>query len=139
MKDCSKERLLVVDDDLDLLRDVKALLEKTGYQVQTASNGRAALKLTDSVQFDLVLLDINFPELSGSKERSMDGIEVLRAIRDASKLPVIMLSATNISSVKAMALILGADDYMHKPFDPVELSARIEAVLRRSHPDVSKN
>jgi DNA-binding response OmpR family regulator len=139
MKDCSKERLLVVDDDLDLLRDVKALLEKTGYQVQTASNGRAALKLTDSVQFDLVLLDINFPELSGSTERSMDGIEVLRAIRDASKLPVIMLSATNISSVKAMALILGADDYMHKPFDPVELSARIEAVLRRSHPDVSKN
>lgn len=139
MKDCSKERLLLVDDDLDLLRDVKAYLEKTGYQVQTASNGRAALKLTDSVKFDLVLLDINFPELSDSKDRSMDGIEVLRTIRDASNLPVIMLSATNISSVKAMALTLGADDYMHKPFDPVELSARIQAVLRRSHPDVSEN
>lgn len=139
MKNCAKDKLLLVDDDLDLLRDVRAHLERIGYDVQTASDGRAALKLTDSVQFDLVVLDINFPELNDSKDRSIDGIEVLRTLRDAGSLPVIMLSATNISSVKAMALTLGADDYMHKPFDPVELSARIQAVLRRSHPEVPEN
>lgn len=139
MKDCSKERLLLVDDDLVLLRDMKVYLEKVGYQVETASDGRSALKLIDSVQIDLVVLDINFPEFNDSKDRSIDGIEVLRTLRDAGSLPVIMLSATNISSVKAMALTLGADDYIHKPFDPVELSARIQAVLRRSHPDVPEN
>lgn len=139
MTDSPQDKLLLVDDDLELLRDVRAHLETMGYDVQTASDGRAALTLTAAVQFDLVVLDINFPEINDSRGRSIDGIEVLRMLRDAGSLPVIMLSATNISSVKAMALTLGANDYMHKPVDLWELSAHIQAVLRLCHPDVLEN
>lgn len=132
MTDSKKSRILVVDDDAEVLRDVKSHLEKLGYEVRTAADGRGALALAKTVHFDLVVLDINFPELSIRRDRSIDGIEVLRLLRDEGSVPVLMLSSTNISSVKVMALTLGADDYVPKPFDLRELGARIEAILRRS-------
>lgn len=132
MMDTKRIKILVVDDDADVLRDVKRHLEALSYDVRTAADGRAALALAKSVQFDLIVLDINFPELSIRKDRAIDGIEVLRMIRDEGSVPVLMLSSTNISSVKVMALTLGADDYVPKPFDLRELGARIEAILRRS-------
>jgi DNA-binding response OmpR family regulator len=127
---------LVVDDDLQLLRDIQQHLEKLGYEVAIASDGRSALALAKSTAFDLVVLDINFPDVTTRNGRSIDGIEVLRALRDAGTVPILMLSSTNISAVKVMALTLGADDYVPKPFDLQELSARIEAILRRSRDDV---
>jgi len=127
-----KRRILVVDDDVKLLREVQAHLEKLGYEVSTASDGRAALALAKSTEPDLVVLDINFPEDKKRTERTLDGIEVLRTLRDSGSVPVLMLSSTNSSSVKVMTLTIGADDYVPKPFDLQELSARIEAILRRS-------
>lgn len=123
---------MVVDDDLKLLRDVQKHLEKQGYEVATASDGRSAVALAKSMELDLVVLDINFPDTTTKKERSIDGIEVLRMLRDAGNIPILMLSSTNISAVKVMTLTIGADDYVPKPFHLQELSARIEAILRRS-------
>lgn len=127
-----KSTILVVDDDVKLLREVKSHLEKLGYVVLTASDGRTALTLAESKELNLVVLDINFPDSKTRGERSIDGIEVLRSLRDSSDVPVLMLSSTNIMAVKVMTLTIGADDYMPKPFDLQELSARIEAILRRS-------
>jgi two-component system alkaline phosphatase synthesis response regulator PhoP len=127
-----KKGILVVDDDVKLLREVQVHLERLGYEVATAADGRSALELAKSKALDLVVLDINFPEDKKRKERALDGIEVLRTLRESCSVPVLMLSSTNSSSVKVMALTIGADDYVPKPFDLHELSARIEAILRRS-------
>ena len=132
MTKSSKTKILVVDDDLKVLRDVQKHLEKLGYDVETASDGRSALAIAKSMALDLVVLDINFPDVKTNKERSIDGIEVLRMLRDTGNVPILMLSSTNISAVKVMALTIGADDYVPKPFDLQELGARIEAILRRS-------
>jgi len=134
----SKGKILVVDDDARLLQEVKAHLEKLGYEVATAADGRVALSLAKSMEFDLVVLDINFPDIKTKRERSIDGIEVLRMLRDSGNVPILMLSSTIISAVKVMALTIGADDYVPKPFDLHELSARIEAILRRSRDEVQR-
>ena len=139
MTEAKKSKILVVDDDADVQREVKKHLEKLGYDVKTAADGRAALTLAKSESFDLVVLDINFPELSIRQNRSIDGIEVLRLLRDEGSVPVLMLSSTNIASVKVMALTLGADDYVPKPFDLHELTARIQAILRRSGSDQAED
>ena len=136
MTKASKSKILVVDDDLKLLRDVQKHLEKQGYEVATAADGRSAVALAKSMELDLVVLDINFPDITTKKERSIDGIEVLRKLRDSGNVPILMLSSTNISAVKVMALTIGADDYVPKPFDLRELSARIDAILRRSREEV---
>jgi DNA-binding response OmpR family regulator len=128
----SKHKILVVDDDIKLLRDVQQHLEKQGYEVATAADGRSALSLAKSKIFDLVVLDINFPDDKKNRERSIDGIETLRMLRDSDNIPILMLSSTNISAVKVMALTIGADDYVAKPFELQELGARIEAILRRT-------
>ncbi len=128
----SKTKILVVDDDVNLLAEVKPHLEKLGYEVITAADGRDALAAARSMELDLVVLDINFPDTKAKNRRPMDGIEVLHLLRDMSNVPVLMLSSTNISAVKVMTLAIGADDYVAKPFDLPELSARIEAILRRS-------
>ncbi len=125
-----------MDDDRKLLRDVQKHLENQGYEVTTAADGRSAVALAKSMELDLVVLDINFPDTTTKGERSIDGIEVLRKIRDSGNVPVLMLSSTNISAVKVMALTIGADDYVPKPFHFQELSARIEAILRRSKDEV---
>ncbi|MBI5091851.1 MAG: response regulator transcription factor [Candidatus Hydrogenedentes bacterium] len=127
-----KSKILIVDDDSKLLRAVQTHLEKLGYEVATAADGRSALAAAKSMAFDLVVLDINFPDITTKKERSLDGIEVLRTLRDSDSVPILMLSSTNISAVKVMTLALGADDYVSKPFDLQELGARVEAILRRS-------
>lgn len=132
MPDPSKLKILVVDDDAGILKAVKSHLERMGYQVRTASDGRAALALAKSEIFDMVVLDICFPDPAAGRGYSIDGIEVLRILRDAGRIPVIMLSSTNIPSVKVMALTIGADDYLTKPFEVLELSARIEAIFRRT-------
>jgi DNA-binding response OmpR family regulator len=128
----SKRRILVVDDDAKLLQEVKSHLEKLSYEVATAADGHTAVALSESMDLDLVVLDINFPAITANGERSIDGIEVLRRLRDSGTVPILMLSSTNISAVKVMTLAIGADDYVPKPFDLPELSARIEAILRRS-------
>ena len=127
----SKTRILVVDDNTQVLREVASHLRELGYEVATARDGSSALKLAQSLTPDLVVLDINFPVSKTSENLTIDGVEVLRRLRESGGVPVLMLSSTNIAAVKVMALSIGADDYMSKPFDFHELSARIAAILRR--------
>ena len=130
-----KSKIMVVDDDARVCQEVKSHLESLGYEVVTAADGLAALALAKSAELDLVVLDINFPNVKANRERSMDGIEILRRLRDLGDCPILMLSATSISAVKVMTLAIGADDYVPKPFDLEELSARVAAILRRSRGD----
>ncbi len=132
MTTVAKTKILLVDDDQKILREIRSHLEKLGYEVSSAEDGASALNLANSTLPDLVVLDINFPESSTSRRLTVDGIEVLRRLRESGNVPVLMLSATNIASVKVMALSIGADDYVSKPFDIQELGARIEAILRRA-------
>jgi two-component system alkaline phosphatase synthesis response regulator PhoP len=116
-------KILVVDDELTLLNTVRAYLEQEGYTVQTAADGRSALLIFREFQPDLVVLDIMLPEL--------DGLEVLRQVRQSSDAYIIMLTARADDTDKIIGLGLGADDYVTKPFSPRELVARIKAALRR--------
>jgi two-component system alkaline phosphatase synthesis response regulator PhoP len=116
-------KILVVDDEQTLLNTVRAYLEQEGYTVQTAVDGRTALLIFRDFQPDLVVLDIMLPEV--------DGLEVLRQLRQTSDVYVIMLTAKADEADKVIGLGLGADDYVTKPFSPRELVARIKAALRR--------
>lgn len=116
-------KILVVDDEVTLLNTVRAYLEQAGYTVQTATDGRSALYLFRQFQPDLVVLDIMLPEI--------DGLEVLRQLRQSSEVYVIMLTAKADEVDKVIGLGLGADDYVTKPFSPRELVARVKAALRR--------
>lgn len=126
-----KHKILVVDDDAKVLRDVEAHLERRGCDVEGFVDGRAALERARSWEPDLIILDISLDDSRPVTVKPLDGIEVLRRLRDSGNTPVLMLSATNSAVVKVMALSLGADDYLIKPFDLDELSARIDAILRR--------
>lgn len=128
------EKILVVEDENEALVRTRQVLENDGYTVTTATNGRDALALIAESSPDLVVLDIN---LDGGDngvhgEPAMDGIEVLRQMRKDSDACVLMLTTTSISYVKVAALTMGADDYLTKPFDPKELTARVQAILRRA-------
>ncbi len=116
-------KILVVDDELTLLKTVRAYLEQEGYTVRTATDGRTALHTFRDFQPDLLVLDIMLPEI--------DGLELLRQIRQTSDVYVIMLTARADETDKIVGLTLGADDYVTKPFSPRELVARIKAALRR--------
>lgn len=116
-------KILVVDDELTLLNTVRAYLEQEGYSVQMAADGRSALRIFREYQPDLVVLDIMLPEI--------DGLEVLRQLRQTSDVYVIMLTAKADEADKVIGLGMGADDYVTKPFSPRELVARIKATLRR--------
>lgn len=126
----TKSNILVVDDDRKIARQVQSHLEKLGYEVSIVSDAHAAMDIVQAAEPDLVVLDINFPE-SETEERNIDGIELLRKLRESTKARVLMLSATKVSAVKVMALSMGADDYVSKPFDVEELGARVGAILRR--------
>lgn len=128
----SKVKILVVDDDRKLLQKVRSHLEKRGYEVATAEDGTSALELVQSFSPNLVVLDINFPDSKKSRSQNIDGVEVLGRLREAGNLPILMLSTSNIPAVKAMALSMGADDYVTKPVEMKELCTRIAAVLRRT-------
>jgi two-component system KDP operon response regulator KdpE len=117
-------RVLVVDDEPDLLRAVQLYLEDQGYLVLTAEHGLDALEAVRTKLPDLVVLDVRMPE--------MDGFEVLQRVREGSNVPVIMLTVQGEERDKVRGLRLGADDYVTKPFSQRELAARIAAVLRRA-------
>ncbi|MCL6642335.1 MAG: response regulator transcription factor [Candidatus Bipolaricaulota bacterium] len=119
-------KILVVDDDTDIVRLLKYFLEAKGRQVQTASSGTAALELFKKEPPDLVILDVVMP--------GMDGWAVLQKIRESSQVPVLMLTGKDAPTDKAKGLLSGADDYIAKPFDLAELEARIVAVMRRYKP-----
>jgi DNA-binding response OmpR family regulator len=119
--------VLVVDDDPDIRTVVGGVLQRAGFEVGTASDGRTALRLLFDQRFDLVILDLGLGE--------MDGMEVLGRIREMSDLPVLVLTARGLEHDKVTALHQGADDYLTKPFSNNELVARSLALLRRAgHP-----
>ena len=117
-------RILLVDDEPNILGTLAPLLRARGYDVFTAMNGRAALETSDREKPDLIVLDLGLPDI--------DGVEVCRQIRDGSGVPIVVLSARGGESDKVRALDVGADDYVTKPFGAEELLARIRAALRRS-------
>jgi two-component system KDP operon response regulator KdpE len=119
-----KTCILVVDDEVSIIRFVSAHLRKEGYEIITASNGEEALLRAEEENPTLVLLDIMMPK--------MDGFEVCRRLREWSQVPIIMLSVKGEESDKVKCLDLGADDYVTKPFGGEELLARVRAVLRRA-------
>jgi DNA-binding response OmpR family regulator len=116
-------RILVVDDDPGIVKVVRAYLEKAGFQVLVAYDGKKALHIARHDKPHLVILDLMLPE--------MDGWDVCRALRRESDVPIIMLTARVEDTDKLIGLELGADDYVTKPFSPQELVARVRAVLRR--------
>jgi DNA-binding response OmpR family regulator len=117
-------RLLLVDDDAGVRASLSAFLTRTGFQVETASDGAQALSALEKSKPDLVVMDVLMPRL--------DGRETLRRMRQAENFtPVILLTQVGEATERAMALEEGADDYINKPFEPHELVARIRAVLRR--------
>lgn len=119
------KKILVVDDEPSIVTLVKFNLEKSGFTVDTAADGRSAVELSKQSNYDLMVLDIMLPEL--------DGIEVLKELRKTGiDTPVILLTAKDEELDKIIGLELGADDYMTKPFSPRELTARAKAILRRA-------
>lgn len=117
------ERILVVDDEIRIARFIELELKYEGYEVQVRYNGREGLSALKDTPFDLIILDVMMPDLSG--------IEVLRRVRQNSDIPVIMLTAKGETMDKVMGLDFGADDYLTKPFEIEELLARIRSALRR--------
>ena len=117
-------KLLIIEDEASFHEALSFLLEKEGYQVNVAENGREGLEAFKADVYDLVLLDLMIPEISG--------IDVCRAIRAISPTPIIMLTAKDSEIDKVVGLELGADDYVTKPYSSRELVARIKTVLRRS-------
>lgn len=120
-------KILVVDDDLNICELLKLYLENDGYTVITANDGQEAVNAFLSKSPDLVLLDIMLPKI--------DGWQVCREIRKTSSVPIIMLTAKSETFDKVLGLELGADDYVVKPFDAKEVMARVKAVLRRTKGD----
>ena len=116
-------RILVVDDEKTLVKGMKFNLENEGYEVECAYDGAAALELAREGRFDLIILDVMMPE--------MDGLEACMKIREFSNVPIIMLTAKSEDADKLMGFECGADDYVTKPFTPMELMARVNSQLRR--------
>lgn len=123
---CRRPHVMVIDDDQEMLRMLKRALELEGYDATMSTDGHSALTLLEDHKPDLVILDIMMPGL--------DGFQVLKLIRQRSNVPVIMLTARCEVTSLQKALVLGADDYVRKPFRIRELLARIKAKLRRAEP-----
>jgi DNA-binding response OmpR family regulator len=124
-----KTTLLVADDEPDLLAELKPLLQRSGYEVVTAVNGVDALATIATHKPALIILDLLMPHL--------DGREVVRRLREQGDwTPVILLTQVDTASERVLSLQEGADDYLNKPFDPLELLARIQAVLRRTQGEI---
>ncbi|HWJ49628.1 MAG TPA: response regulator transcription factor [Solirubrobacteraceae bacterium] len=126
----SRARVLVVDDDAVLRQLLHGMLERAGYEVSEALDGRAGLRELYATSTDLVILDVEMPEL--------DGWATLERIRDLSDVPVLMLTARDTELERVRGLRGGADDYMIKPFGNQELLARVDALLRRARPRVEE-
>ena len=117
-------RILVVDDEKLLVKGMKFNLENEGYEVECAYDGASAVELAREGTFDLIVLDVMMPEV--------DGLEACMRIREFSNVPVIMLTAKSEDADKLMGFECGADDYLTKPFNVLELKARVRALLRRA-------
>ena len=123
------QKILLVEDEASIARFVELELGHEGYEVVKAEDGREGLRLAGEGGFDLVLLDVMLPKL--------DGIVVCQRIRETSNVPIIMLTAKGEDMDKILGLEYGADDYMTKPFNILEVKARIKSILRRATPAVS--
>jgi two-component system alkaline phosphatase synthesis response regulator PhoP/OmpR family response regulator RpaB len=119
----SKYRILVVDDDKDIVQTIKGNLELDGYEVLTALDGRTCLQLAREYRPDLVILDLNLPDI--------DGIKACQIMRREFEFPIMMLTARDGLADKVLGLECGADDYIVKPFNYLELSARIKSIFKR--------
>ena len=117
-------RILVVDDEKVLVKGIKFNLENEGYQVETGSDGEEAVEKAGSQRFDLIILDLMMPKI--------DGLQACMKIREFSNVPIIMLTARSEDADKIIGFECGADDYITKPFNILEVKARIRALLRRS-------
>ncbi|MDR1570267.1 MAG: response regulator transcription factor [Oscillospiraceae bacterium] len=118
------KRLLLVDDEPLILKGLKYSLEQDGYEVDSASDGEEAMRMFSNRLYDLILLDVMLPEING--------IEVCQRIRERSNVPIIMLTAKGEDMDKILGLEYGADDYMTKPFNILEVKARVKSILRRT-------
>ena len=118
-------KILVVDDEELLVKGIRFNLQNDGYEVITGSNGLDAVRIVEEASPDLVVLDVMMPE--------MDGLSACSRIREFSDIPIILLTAKTDDMDKLMGFDCGADDYLTKPFNILELKARIRALLRRSH------
>jgi DNA-binding response OmpR family regulator len=116
--------ILVVDDEPKITKLLRDYLERSGFGVRTAADGKSALSVARTDKPDLVLLDLGLPR--------MDGLDVTRELRKLSNVPIIMLTARSEESDKLIGLEIGADDYITKPFSPKEVVARVRAVFRRA-------
>ncbi|MDD7683820.1 MAG: response regulator transcription factor, partial [Clostridium sp.] len=119
------KKILIAEDDEDIVGLLRLYLEKDGYEIISVDNGEDAFKIVKSKQISLAILDIMMPK--------MNGYELTKKIREITKIPIIILSAKNHDSEKILGLDLGADDYLTKPFNPLEVVARVKAILRRSY------
>ena len=119
-----QKHILLVEDDESIREMVENYLRMEGFNITSASNGEEAVQKCLSTSFDLMILDIMMPKL--------DGLEVLKIIREKSALPILIMSAKDSDIDKAIGLGLGADDYIAKPFSMLELSARVKAAIRRA-------
>lgn len=118
-------RILIIEDDIDLSKIIRDFLSNDNYNVRQAYNGKDGLQLAKSFMPDLIILDIMLPEL--------DGIDVCKNIRSTSNIPIIIISAKSSDYDKVLALGVGADDYLTKPFSQIELVARVKSHLRRAN------
>jgi DNA-binding response OmpR family regulator len=118
--------VLVVEDDADISTVIQAALQRSGYAVVNVPDGRGAIRGLFETRPDLVILDIGLPDV--------DGFDVLERFRDASDVPILMLTARGREADKVRALDAGADDYLTKPFGTAELASRVQALLRRARP-----
>src|SRR5580698_2840094 len=119
-----KKRILVVDDDRQITRMLRASLQSSGYEVSVASNGVEGFRLFESARPDLIITDLAMPE--------MNGLELTQAVRRLAQTPIIVLSVRDTDKMKIKALDEGADDYLTKPFSVPELLARVRAQLRHA-------
>lgn len=125
MIDLNKYRILIVEDDEDIIELLKLYLEKEGLEVISAIDGERALDMIENEHIDLIVLDIMLPKING--------YEITKIVRADYDIPILILSAKNLDSDKILGLDLGADDYLTKPFNPLEVIARIKSILRRCY------
>lgn len=118
-----KYRILVVEDDKDIAEVIRLYLENEGYEVMWAGDGLAGYELAQKEKINLAVVDIMLPK--------MNGYDLVKKVREQSNIPLLILSAKNLDSDKILGLDLGADDYMTKPFNPLELVARVKSNIRR--------
>ena len=123
-KNMSRQKILIAEDDKDILELLKIYLESEGYGVICAENGTQALEIAQTQSPDLAIFDIMMPQLSG--------LDLTRILREKTTMPIMILSAKDCDHDKILGLNIGADDYMTKPFNPLEVVARVKALIRRS-------